>query len=127
MDRLRVFSTFHSTSRTFNKKPKVQKKALPRDENGMINRSLEEKPYVSRQEILDKLNKAKEGTLGAQRKISGQKFGMDFMEDDPSVGDVKKNDPRDPMTSEKLKSMLDSGAVNFNGKEKEILKQILGN
>ncbi len=127
MDSLRVFSTFHSTTRTFNKRPKAAKKAMPRDENGMTIRSLDEKPHVSRQEILDKLKKSKEGTLSAARNVKGKKFGMDFWDGEEAVGDVKKNDPRDPMTSEKLKSMLHSGAVNFNGKEKEILSKILGN
>lgn len=127
MDSLRVFSTFHSTSTTFNKRPKAAKKLLPRDENGMIKRTLDDKPHVSRQEILEKLQKNKEGRF-TPRKVEGKKFGMDFMEDDleQGVGDVKKNDPNDPMTSEKLKSMLNSGAVNFSGKEKKILSQILG-
>lgn len=127
MDSLRVFSTFHSTSTTFNKKPKAAKKLMPRDENGMITRSLDDKPHVSRQEILDKLQKSNEGRF-KPKKIEGKKFGMDFMDDEPDagVGDVKKNDPSDPMTTEKLKSMLNSGAVNFSGKEKKILSQILG-
>lgn len=127
MDRLRVFSTFHSTSRSFNKVPKASKKLLPRDENGMIKRTLDDKPYVSRQEILDKINKSESKKFKPQ-KVAGKKFGMDFMEEtDAPVGDVQKNDPSDPMTTEKLKSMLNSGAVNFSGKEKKILSQILGN
>ncbi len=39
--------------------------------------------------------------------------------------DVGVNDPKDPMTSSKLKSVLDMGAFNFNPKERDILAKIL--
>ncbi|MCK6595207.1 MAG: hypothetical protein L6Q33_08420 [Bacteriovoracaceae bacterium] len=43
--------------------------------------------------------------------------------DKPS--DVGTNDPKDPVTSSKLKSVLDMGAFNFNPKERDVLARIL--
>lgn len=40
-------------------------------------------------------------------------------------GDVKKNDPKDPGTKEKLKDALTAGAFNFSAKEREVLGKIL--
>lgn len=128
MDNLRLFSTFSSSKTTFKKVPQKAKKLLPRDENGMITKSLDEKPHVSRQEILDKLNKRNAGEMKKVARPKGQKFGMEWIEEqgEPTIGDVKKNDPRDPMTTEKLKTVLSSGAISFSSKEQEVLKKILG-
>ena len=41
------------------------------------------------------------------------------------LSDVKLNDPTDPNTQEKLKSVLKNGAFSFNPKEKETLERIL--
>lgn len=48
------------------------------------------------------------------------------VEDEPVIGDVKKNDPNDPNTKEKLKSALSMGAFDFGEKERAVLSQILG-
>lgn len=40
-------------------------------------------------------------------------------------GDVKKNDPNDPGTKEKLKGVLTAGAFNFSAKERDVLSKIL--
>lgn len=39
--------------------------------------------------------------------------------------DVGVNNPSDPVTANKLKSVLDMGAFNFNPKEREVLSRIL--
>ena len=39
--------------------------------------------------------------------------------------DVQVNDPRDPVTSEKLKTVLQKGAFNFNPRERDVLSKIL--
>ena len=39
--------------------------------------------------------------------------------------DVGLNDPKDPATVGKLKSVLSKGAFNFNAKEREALEKIL--
>lgn len=41
------------------------------------------------------------------------------------VSDVSKNDPNSPETTEKLKSILSTGAFQFNEKEREALSKIL--
>lgn len=41
------------------------------------------------------------------------------------MSDVKLNDPKDPATQEKLKTVLAKGAFNFNPKERETLDKIL--
>lgn len=126
MDNLRIFTTFQTTSKSFKKAPKVNKNSLPLDKNGMITRNKDEKPHVSRQEVLEKLKKAKGPEVMKAKANSGQKFGVGFLGEEESAGDIKKNNPNNPMTTEKLKSMLNSGAVNFNGKEQEVLRKILG-
>lgn len=128
MDNLRVFSTFPTSQTSYKKKTfksrKAQLESLPRDKNGMVKRSLENKDSLSRSEILSKLKKSKGETYNPNKEVKGQRFGDGFMADEVA-GDIKKNDPKDPMTSEKLKKMLHSGAVNFSGKEQEILSKIL--
>lgn len=132
MDNLRVFSTFNPTSKSYDSSlKKKKKKEVPLGPDGMITRTAEDKPFRSRAEIMEKIQENKGVDLSkAPKKIQGQKFGMDFMEEDVGPvepkGDIAQNDPRDPMTTEKLKSMLHSGAVNFSGKEQQILAQILG-
>ncbi len=41
------------------------------------------------------------------------------------MSDVKLNDPKDPTTQEKLKTVLSKGAFNFNPREREALDKIL--
>jgi hypothetical protein len=129
---LRVFTTFKPTSKSFDSLiKKRKKKEMPLGPDGMITRTSEEKPYKSRTEILEKLQKNEIGDFNKSSKpVKGKKFGMDFMDVGKGPiepkGDIAKNNPRDPMTTEKLKSMLYSGAVNFSGKEQQILSQILG-
>lgn len=40
-------------------------------------------------------------------------------------GDIKNNDPNSEVTQEKLRSILKTGAFDFNPKERETLKNIL--
>ncbi len=56
--------------------------------------------------------------------VEGKKttISVETIEKEPDVG---KNHPKDPMTSEKLKSVLDMGAFQFSAKEREVLSQIL--
>lgn len=42
------------------------------------------------------------------------------------LSDVGLNDPKDPMTTEKLKGVLEGGGINFSAKEREVLAGILG-
>ena len=44
---------------------------------------------------------------------------------EPIKSDVSKNDPKDPVTQEKLRAILKSGAFSFNQKEKGALADIL--
>lgn len=98
-----------------------------RDERGMIIRDASDKPYKSSREIREKveLNRKKSGM--PVKKDMGQKFGMSYMEAEPTVGDVGVNNPKDPMTKEKLKTLLSSGAMVFGDKEKQVLAKILNN
>jgi hypothetical protein len=40
--------------------------------------------------------------------------------------DIKKNDPNDPVTKEKLKAILNNGGFNFRPEERKALSDILG-
>jgi len=88
----------------------------------MVVRDLSEKPRIARTEILKKLEDNNR-TKFVPKNVKGKKLG--FESESSTASDVGLNNPDDPMTSEKLKSVLQSGAVNFNGKEKEILGKIL--
>ncbi len=133
MDSLRIFKTFKGSSKVKSGGGQSQK---PQSSTGsghtvMRERSLDEKPSVSKSEILAKLEKAK-GPVRKNTKIQGQRFGDGFLKEvnaSPKKevrGDLKSNDPTDSLTTEKLKGMLHSNVVNFSGKEKEILSKILG-
>lgn len=96
----------------------------------MIIRSASDKPFRSTREIRNKIDKiqakkAQEKAQLSSRKIKGKKMGMSYMEAEAPVGDVGLNNPNDPMTREKLKSLLSSGAVNFGDKERAVLAKIL--
>ena len=90
------------------------------------------KPQLSPGEIRAKVDELKStkmpaGTNLAAKKIQYEeqvKKGEDTGSKVPT--DVALNDPKDPMTSEKLKGALSSGLINFSSKEKEVLAQILG-
>jgi hypothetical protein len=130
MDSLRVFTTFKGNSKLRKLSPqRSRSREVGSDGRSVMReRSLVEKPSVSRSVILEKLEKAK-GPAKDDGVVKGQRFGDGFMKSGPvkePKGDVGRNDPRDAMTTEKLKSMLNSNVVNFNGKEKEILSKILG-
>lgn len=133
MDNLRVFSTFNSHKKTVAKSGR--RRRLPSEDGraDMQKRDLSEKPSVSNSEIREKLEKNKAGKF-KRRSVKGKKMGDGFMADQATSetegktpSDVGLNDPNDPMTSEKLKSVLNAGVVNFSGREKEILAKILNN
>lgn len=113
-----------------------------------------EKPQIAESEIKEKLaahvetsNTAKSGVM----KKNAQKLGEGFMNSEmkpaPVVpapipanseeketeteekhllkSDINLNDPKDPATQEKLKTVLSTGAFNFNPRERDILDKIL--
>lgn len=110
------------------------------------------KEKISESEIREKLAFHVEASNAAKSQMiknNSKEFGAGFMKqstvseapenlttgraETPSMkeshllmSDVKLNDPSDSNTQEKLKSVLRSGAFNFNAKEKEALGKILG-
>jgi|GEM_PF-2068588 len=177
MDNLRVFNTFKSKSVSEFKAPskRILTQQGQTSRPSMRERSLDDKPSLSRSDILQILEKKDQGE-SYSAKVSGKRFGDGFLkskEELPAneeelvvmkdklkvgnedlkegqaaiegktgkadkeklqaskksekvVGDVQKNDPNDPMTTEKLKGILNSGAINFSDKEKRVLGSILG-
>lgn len=134
MDGVRTFKSFQKQTMT-----RIQKRAprgLPNrlqpisggDPNGerpsMVSRDLSGKPRIARTEILKKLEDNDRSKF-VPKKVRGKKLGFKAENEASTGSDVGVNNPDDPMTSEKLKSVLQSGAVNFSGKEKEILGKIL--
>lgn len=86
---------------------------------------------------------AKEDIKAKLEAKFGKKFGEKKVKKDPDVvvsidkkgnkevstdgfGDIKDNDPKSEATQEKLKKILSTGAFNFNPKERDALKDILG-
>lgn len=112
------------------------------------------KTPVSDREIREKLASHVETSNGAKSQLlkkNNQSLGAGFMNPDVKrpiipaevvpgevetknkslkeshllLSDVQLNDPSDTNTQEKLKSVLRSGAFNFNPKEKDTLERIL--
>jgi DNA-directed RNA polymerase specialized sigma subunit len=87
------------------------------------------KKEISESEIREKLAANTEISSAAKQKSiqSTQKLGEGFMKSDDHLlkTDVQINDPQDPVTAEKLKSVLANGAFSFNSKERDVLSRIL--
>lgn len=58
--------------------------------------------------------------------IKGESTDKELPETSLIKSDVQKNDPNDPTTGEKLKSVLARGAFHFSPQERENLERILG-
>lgn len=61
----------------------------------------------------------------AQKIKEATKAEVEVTPEGEPFGDVKKNDPNDPNTKEKLKGVLTAGAFNFSAKERDVLSRIL--
>lgn len=91
------------------------------------------KPDLSPGEIRSRIEEHREKSApkGAQNLMAKRAEYQKKVEKGEDVdiqppGDVGLNDPNDPMTSEKLKGVLSSGAIHFSEKEREVLGKILG-
>jgi len=111
--------------------------------------TISEKPEISEMEIRQKLAANVEASNTAKQQTfmkNSQQFGAGFMNEDmprPVIAktpehaeaevekdimlksDIHLNDPKAPETQEKLKTVLSSGAFNFNAREREALDKIL--
>jgi hypothetical protein len=114
-------------------------KPLPENSNsraiaGRKAEKRERPPRLSPQEVRDKIEIAQQ-KKNAERSVSQEirdvrsamPDDLKAEGDDKPVSDVSTNDPNDPVTKEKLKSLLTSGGFTFNGKEQEVLAKILAN
>lgn len=124
MNDINLFKTFSKSSVRPKTKAKRQSNA-----GTMRVRDQSEKPYVSEREIREKIAKRQQGKIShqAKNKVKGQKLGEGFMGPEEVKSDISTNDPNDPMTKEKLKTLLGSGAMNFDPKHREVLAKILKN
>ncbi len=91
------------------------------------------KPELSPGEIRDRIEQHREKSapkgaqnLMAKRAEYEKKIEKGEEVDVTPPGDVGLNDPTDPMTTEKLKTVLSTGGINFSEKEREVLGKILG-
>jgi hypothetical protein len=86
---------------------------------------------LSREEILEKVrtNKLKQSQKVSKVDTKFQKHAqkMDFPEDAEreAIGDIGLNNPNDPATIGKLKTLLERGGINFSEKEKNALARIV--
>ena len=111
--------------------------------------SISDKPEVPEMEIRQKLAANVETSNTAKKQTllkNSQRLGAGFMNEEHShpviqapkseednfeqkdimlKSDIHLNDPRSPETQEKLKTVLSTGAFNFNAKEREALDKIL--
>lgn len=136
---MKIFSPQESSTPTKTSgSPKTRKKEV------------REKEAISEAEIREKLAANVETSNTAKSKVLSQnskQLGSGFLNGDKApepkilptpeeeknsvkeahllMSDVKLNDPKDPGTQEKLKSVISKGAFNFNPKEREALDKIL--
>lgn len=78
---------------------------------------------LSAQEIRDRVE------LNSKKKMGPMKIEKEAEETNEDImlkSDIAKNDPTDPNTQEKLKTVLKQGSFGFSDKEKAVLSQILG-
>jgi hypothetical protein len=110
------------------------KATAPKVEHATASGKLKGKPSIvkkelSKSEIREKLAANAEISDAAKAKASankGPKLGEGFMGNDHVLkSDVQLNSPEDPVTAEKLKTVLSNGAFNFNPKERDVLSKIL--
>jgi hypothetical protein len=83
-------------------------------------------PLSKEEEIRANLQKMRQGAKApkidrSKKKAQLEEEGVHTRE----LGDLS-NDPTDPATTEKLKSLLKTGAFSFSAKERDVLQQILG-
>jgi hypothetical protein len=87
------------------------------------------KKEISDSEIREKLAANTDISAAAKQKAiqSTQRLGEGFMKTDDHLlkSDVQVNNPEDPVTAEKLKTVLSNGAFGFNAKERDVLSKIL--
>lgn len=85
--------------------------------------------HPSKSEILEKLKKHREEKAekspAYKVDVSGQREIRKLHEGEEYPSDVGFNDPADPATRGKLKSLLQKGAFHFSDREKQVLSQIL--
>ena len=93
------------------------------------NRPIRERKKLSASEIRDKIEIHKEkNTVAKSKEVKKTATNTKMKNVDDSFvlnPDIQLNDPKDPVTSEKLKSLLKSGAFSFSGKEQSVLAKIL--
>ncbi len=123
----------------------AQHAVLTKDENGIIHhpaprgnlsqgeirQKLKEKKEADAKERAESLEISRQAKLkAAQRKKEkelekGIASGDEVKEEKKNADIVLSNNPSDPQMKEKLKAALSSGAVNFSGKEQQVLAKIL--
>ena len=106
-----------AVSQNINQKSKPAEKAEVKDPQAELKKKLEakfgkkigeNKPAKKEENVVVSIDKK------GKKEVSGEGFG-----------DIKNNDPSSVVTQEKLKTVLSTGAFQFNPKERAALKDIL--
>lgn len=140
MDSMRVFDQF-SPQRQARVKSGVKKSSKKEVEQRPVRMQL------SASEIRAKVEENSKPKVEKVEKPKGQKLGDGFLNESVKVdraamkalaqaraeapkdhtlpSDIDKNEPDNPVTTEKLKTILGSGGFSFNPKEREVLSKIL--
>ena len=108
MDNLKVFNNFgyDKTASNFEQKSRSKEHLSKKEIRDKVEQHFSKKAFKERANLTSK----------------GQRLGAGFMklEGEEMVG------PQNEMTRDKLKNILQTGAFNFNDKEKVVLDKILG-
>ncbi len=95
----------------------------------MVEANKREKEEAYKVTLQSKQSKAVAKTEVAKAEVKKveTKSEVEITPEGEAFGDIKKNDPEDPNTKEKLKGVLTAGGFNFSEKEREVLGKILNN
>lgn len=127
----------HLNSKESHKKPTPEKKAISDNEiREKLAAHVETSNTAKSKELMQNSQKFGTGFMNPDAKpvpVIAKEIEKEEVEADEEKSgdahllktDVNLNDPKDPATSEKLKSIISKGAFNFNPREREALDKIL--
>lgn len=135
MDKLKIFNTFERSTKSphLEGRAKKQSNLLKKGAKEGMSQDLAQKTLEDKANFTSKGKQLRAGLVeghynGDQRPLlrpQEVREGQKDKKDSRPTSDIGPNHPDNPVTQEKLKSILRSGAFSFNEKERNVLAEIL--
>ena len=104
------------------KRETSNKKKIAPTKSAVEGNSKKPAKNLSSTEVREKLRLYQEKKLLKEQKMQP---AQKVPNEGESFSDVQKNDPNNPVTTDKLKQVLSMGSFDFNDKERQVLDKIL--